>query len=201
MLLAVDLISVGVFAGWSDRCAGAERLGKRVLDPFHVVKLGLSCLDDVRRRVQHDTTGHRGRTGDPLYGIRRVLRRRRDRLSVKARAWLEAGLIVGDPTGETTLAWTVAHDLMVLPAHRPRPSLHPRHRADHQTPHLPDPRDRQVRPHPARLAHRIGRPLRPPQHYQRAHRKPQPQNQKHQAWPTGSDLRSSHRMAITRSVK
>jgi hypothetical protein len=54
----------------------------RVLDPFHVVKLGLACVDDVRR-VQQDTLGHRGRARDPLYGIRRVLRRRRDRLSTK----------------------------------------------------------------------------------------------------------------------
>jgi transposase len=49
-----------------------------------------------------------------LFGIRRVLRRRRDRLSTKARARLEAGLIAGDPTGETTIAWTVAQDLMDL---------------------------------------------------------------------------------------
>jgi transposase len=85
-----------------------------VLDPFHVVKLGLRCLDDVRCRVQQDTTGHRGRVADPLYGIRRVLRRRRDRLSAKARGRLDAGLIAGDPTGETTLAWTVAQDLMAF---------------------------------------------------------------------------------------
>ena len=64
----------------------------------------------MRRRVQQDTTGHRGRTGDPLYGIRRVLRRRRDRLSVKTRGRLDAG----HPTGETTLAWTVAQHLMAL---------------------------------------------------------------------------------------
>jgi transposase len=85
-----------------------------VLDPFHVVRLGLACVDDVRRRVQQTQTGHRGRTTDPLYGIRRVLRRRRDRLSTKARARLQAGLIAGDPDGETTLAWTVAQDLMDL---------------------------------------------------------------------------------------
>ena len=64
--------------------------------------------------MQQHTTGHRGRTKDPLYGIRRVLRRRRDRLSVKARARLQAGLIAGDPDGEVTLAWTVAQDLMEL---------------------------------------------------------------------------------------
>jgi transposase len=85
-----------------------------VLDPFHVVRLGLSCVDDVRRRVQQDTLGHRGRVRDPLYDIRRLLRRRRDRLSLKARARLQTGLIAGDPTGEVTLAWTVAQDLMAL---------------------------------------------------------------------------------------
>jgi transposase len=86
----------------------------RVLDPFHVVKLGLTAVDEVRRRVQHDTLGHRGRARDPLYDIRRLLRRRRDRLGPKARARLQAGLIAGDPTGEVTLAWTLAQDLMSL---------------------------------------------------------------------------------------
>jgi transposase len=40
-----------------------------VLDAFHVVALGTKCVDEVRRRVQQTTTGHRGRKGDPLYGI------------------------------------------------------------------------------------------------------------------------------------
>lgn len=86
----------------------------RVLDPFHIVKLALGCIDDTRRRVQQDQTGHRGRTGDPLYGIRRVLHRRRDRLSTTAWDRLKAGLIAGDPCGEVALAWTVAQDLMDL---------------------------------------------------------------------------------------
>jgi transposase len=106
--------SLDPFRGYATALATQLPDATRVLDPFHVVKLGLSCLDDVRRRVQQDTTGHRGRTGDPLFGIRRVLRRRRDRLSVKTRARLDAGLIAGDPTGETTLAWTIAQDLMAL---------------------------------------------------------------------------------------
>jgi transposase len=46
-----------------------------VLDAFHAVRLAQQAIDDVRRRVQHDTRGHRGRTGDPLYGIRRVRQR------------------------------------------------------------------------------------------------------------------------------
>ena len=55
-----------------------------------------------------------GRTGDPLYGIRRVLRCRVDHLSVKARARLETGLAAGDPDGEVTIAWTIAQQVMAL---------------------------------------------------------------------------------------
>jgi transposase len=45
----------------------------RVADPFHVVRVGNRCLDKVRRRVQNETLGHRGRKDDPLYRIRKIL--------------------------------------------------------------------------------------------------------------------------------
>ena len=45
----------------------------QVADPFHVVRLANQRLDEVRRRVQNETLGHRGRKDDPLYRIRRVL--------------------------------------------------------------------------------------------------------------------------------
>ena len=45
----------------------------QVADPFHVVRLANRCVDLVRRRVQNETLGHRGRKGDPLYRIRRLL--------------------------------------------------------------------------------------------------------------------------------
>lgn len=41
---------------------------RHVLDAFHVVKLGFDAVNDVRRRVQQEQTGHRGRTGDPAPG-------------------------------------------------------------------------------------------------------------------------------------
>lgn len=49
-----------------------------MLDAFHVTKLGTDAVDQVRRRVQQTIHGHRGRKGDPLYGIRLdpALRRR-----------------------------------------------------------------------------------------------------------------------------
>nr|WP_315318878.1 hypothetical protein [Schaalia odontolytica] len=36
-----------------------------MLDAFHIVKIAGNAPGEVRRRVQQDTTGHRGRTGDP----------------------------------------------------------------------------------------------------------------------------------------
>ncbi|CAE7746185.1 true [Symbiodinium sp. KB8] len=45
----------------------------QVADPFHVVKLANTALDECRRRVQNETLGHRGRKHDPLYRARRRL--------------------------------------------------------------------------------------------------------------------------------
>ena len=169
--------SLDPFRGYATALATQLPDARRVLDPFAVVKLGLTCLDEVRCRVQQDATGPRGRTGEALYGIPRRLRRRRDRLSVEARDRLGAGLIAGDPTGEVTLAWTVAPELMALDQ---LPDLdQARTRTDDlisEIMPLPDPRDRQAGSHPARLAHRITRALRPPRHVQRAHRKPESQD-------------------------
>jgi transposase len=111
---AVATASLDPFRGYATALATQLPGAVRVLDPFHVVRLGLACVDDVRRCVQQDTLGHRGRSRDPLYGIHRILRRRRDHLSIKATARLQAGLIAGDPDGELTLAWTVSQDLMDL---------------------------------------------------------------------------------------
>ncbi len=68
----------------------------RVLDAFHLVRLGFAAVDDVRTRVQQDSLGHRGRRGEPLYGIRRLLRCRADHLSSHAWDRLLAGLSAGD---------------------------------------------------------------------------------------------------------
>jgi hypothetical protein len=163
----------------------------RVLDPFHITRLGLDALDQVRRRVQQDTCGHRGRAGEPLYGIRRVLRRRRDRLSTKARARLHAGLLAGDPDGETALSWAVAQDLMGLyQLHDPDLA---RQRAEQL---IADPRGCPI-PELARLGRTLHAwrpeflvPLRSPRRVERADRKPQPQDQEYQAeGPRISQLR------------
>lgn len=86
----------------------------RVLDAFHVTRLGFAVVDDVRRRVQQQTLYRRGHRDDPLYRIRRVLRRRADRLSPHAWQRLRIGLELGDPDGEVAVAWTLAQDLCAL---------------------------------------------------------------------------------------
>ena len=55
----------------------------QILDAFHVVNLASTVGDDVRRRVQQDTLGHRGRKGDPLFQIRRSLQIGAEHLSEK----------------------------------------------------------------------------------------------------------------------
>ena len=62
----VQTASLDPFRGYATALATQLPGATRVLDPFHVLKLGLAAVEDVRRRVQQHTTGHRGRTRDPL---------------------------------------------------------------------------------------------------------------------------------------
>ncbi|MCP5030947.1 MAG: transposase, partial [Actinomycetia bacterium] len=62
-------------------------------------------LDDVRRRVQNETLGHRGRRDDPLYRSRRLLTRADERLNNAGRDRLVGLLEAGDPKGEVRTAW------------------------------------------------------------------------------------------------
>ena len=44
-----------------------------VVDHFHAIRLATPVVDQVRRRTQQATLGHRGRKRDPLYRIRKLL--------------------------------------------------------------------------------------------------------------------------------
>ncbi|MEA2002595.1 MAG: ISL3 family transposase, partial [Actinomycetota bacterium] len=77
----------------------------QVADPFHVVKLANSKLDETRRRVQNETLGHRGRKDDPLYRIRRLLTKADERLTDQGRTKLMGLLKAGDPDGEVATTW------------------------------------------------------------------------------------------------
>jgi transposase len=103
------------YRGYASALRSALPDAVRVLDAFHVVRLGFAAVDDVRRRIQQEQTGHRGRTGDPLYGIRRLLRRRYDHHCEKSWARLLAGLDAGDTTDEQLArTWVAAQELRLI---------------------------------------------------------------------------------------
>ncbi len=77
----------------------------RVADPFHVVRVANRCVDKVRRRVQHETLGHRGRKHDPLFRIRKLLVKGQERLDQGGHDRLLLGLRLGDPNDELLGAW------------------------------------------------------------------------------------------------
>ena len=71
----VQIATLDPFQGQQERHRLAcSQAATSVLDAFHIVKLAGDAPGEVRRRVQQDTTGHRGRKGDPLYQIRNLLR-------------------------------------------------------------------------------------------------------------------------------
>ena len=78
---------------------------RQVADPFHVVRLGNTALDEVRRRVQNQTLGHRGRKHDPLYRARKLLVAASENVTDSGRVRLRGLLDAGDPYGEVRDAW------------------------------------------------------------------------------------------------
>jgi transposase len=79
----------------------------QVVDPFHVISLANRSLDTVRRRVQIEQLGHRGRRDDPLYRVRRVLLMGEEKLDAEATERLASLLELGDPGAEVAIAYRV----------------------------------------------------------------------------------------------
>jgi transposase len=90
----------------------------QVADPFHLVRLAGEKLDEVRRRVQNETLGHRGRKSDPLYRARKLLVLAAERLDETAHAKLTGLLVAGDPRREVATAWHAKEAVRELYAHR-----------------------------------------------------------------------------------
>ena len=69
----IDIVAMDGFTGF--KTATTEELpdAVAVMDPFHVVRLAGDALDECRRRIQHNTRGHRGRKTDPLFASQRNL--------------------------------------------------------------------------------------------------------------------------------
>ena len=86
----LQVVAMDGFTGFKTATAEALPDAVAVMDPFHVVALAGEALERCRQRVQQETLGHRGRSGDPLYRARRVLRTGADLLTDRQRARLDA---------------------------------------------------------------------------------------------------------------
>jgi len=62
----IEVVAMDGFTGFKTAAAETVPDAVAVMDPFHVVALVGDALDRARQRVQQQTCGHRGRTGDPL---------------------------------------------------------------------------------------------------------------------------------------
>jgi len=101
----VQVVATDLAESYRAGLAGRLDHALRVADPFHVVRLANRCLDQVRRRVQNRTLGHRGRKRDPLYRIRKLMLTGAERLDTVGVDRMLLGIRVGDPDDEVLGAW------------------------------------------------------------------------------------------------
>jgi transposase len=108
---SIEVATLDPFHGYKNAIDDQLDDAIAVLDAFHVVKLGTQAVDEVRRRVQQEIHGHRGRKDDPLYGIRMILRCGQERLTDKQRARLERAIWADERHDEVYVAWQCAQQL------------------------------------------------------------------------------------------
>jgi transposase len=104
-LAQVTTVALDPWRGYASALVVPLGHARLVVDHFHAVRLANTVVDQVRRRTQQATLGHRGRKRDPLYRIRKLLLTAAEQLTERGRVRLRAGLAVGDPTGEVAVAW------------------------------------------------------------------------------------------------
>lgn len=107
----VEVVAMDGFTGFKSAAGEEVPQAQAVMDPFHVVSLAGAKLDECRRRIQHETTGRRGRTGDPLYQARRTLRTGADLLTDTQTERLEA-LFADERHAAVQAAWGVYQRLI-----------------------------------------------------------------------------------------
>jgi transposase len=107
----IEVVAMDGFTGF--KTATSEELpdAVAVMDPFHVVRLAGDAVDQCRRRVQQALHGHRGRSGDPLYGARRTLHTGADLLTNKQKDRL-AALFETDEHVEVEATWGVYQQMI-----------------------------------------------------------------------------------------
>jgi len=107
----VEIVAMDGFTGYKTAAVETIDTVTTVMDPFHVVALVGDKLDRCRQRVQQETLGHRGRSGDPLYGIRTILRCGQEKLTDRQRARLDRAIAADQRHNEILVAWLCAQKL------------------------------------------------------------------------------------------
>jgi transposase len=104
-LAGIEVAVVDPFRGYAAGLTSRLLDATIVVDHFHAVRLGNRAIDDVRRRVQQTTLGHRGRAHDPLYRIRKLLLVAHERLNEQQQDRLIRLIGLGDRDGEVAAAY------------------------------------------------------------------------------------------------
>ena len=115
----VEVVAMDGFGGYKTAAADVLPDATAVMDPFHVVALAGAKLDLCRQRIQQQTCGHRGRTGDPLYRVRRTLRTRYPLLNNRQKSRLEA-VFADESHIAVELCWGFYQRLIAAYAHPDR---------------------------------------------------------------------------------
>lgn len=113
-LAHIEVAALDPFRGYKNAIDDHLDDATAVLDAFHVVKLATQAVDEVRRRVQQATLGHRGRKGEPLFGIQTILRCSAANLSDKQKHRLQAAIEAHEAHEEVFIAWQAAQRVRAI---------------------------------------------------------------------------------------
>ncbi len=109
----VQIATLDPFHGYKNAIDDQLEDARALLDAFHAVKVATQVVDEVRRRVQQDTCGHRGHRDDPLYRIRNILRAGAENLTDRQRARLKSAFAVDERHLEVEVAWRCAQQVRI----------------------------------------------------------------------------------------
>ncbi len=115
----IEVVAMDGFTGFKTATTEEPPDAVAVMDPSHVVALAGDALDRCRQRVQQDTSAHRGRSGDPLYGIRRVLRTGADLLTDRQHTRLRA-VFANEQHAEVEATWGIYQRIVAAYRHPDR---------------------------------------------------------------------------------
>jgi transposase len=74
-LARIGTVALDPWRGYASALVAPLGHATVVVDHFHAVRLANMVVDQVRRRTQQATLGHRGRKRDPLSGLLRLVSR------------------------------------------------------------------------------------------------------------------------------